>query len=339
MRLLCAVLFFCVVSCASPVQANSLSVNPSDLATEDSFNWAKEWAEKGTASAQWSFAEMLDGKSPSFLVDPSLATVWYRRAAEAGDERAQFALGERYEKGYTVVQNDQMALEWYLRAANNNILVRSEAERKVAEFYRYGRGVKADKVEAYFWYLRRKFGRQHRLQKDEVQSLRAQLTPREIAGVERRLFWSDVRYAMARNVKRFCRFILSPVSGTSVGFFMWLLFVGLHLMQPLTSWGGIFPRTSMYALAFGIIIGFFMVLLSAKTAFLFGFGIFLIYVSAISISALFGGACLLFCGAFWARPPVKQWLQSAGGLMGLLALGIASALAVAKLFFLWSIRG
>ena len=42
---------------------------------------------------------------------------WYRKAAEQGYAEAQYELGNCYEKGWSVAQDDQEAVKWYRKAA------------------------------------------------------------------------------------------------------------------------------------------------------------------------------------------------------------------------------
>jgi hypothetical protein len=49
--------------------------------------------------------------------DYTTAAQWYRRAAEAGDTRAQINLGNLYERGLGVLQDPSVAIDWYRRAS------------------------------------------------------------------------------------------------------------------------------------------------------------------------------------------------------------------------------
>lgn len=62
---------------------------------------------------QYYFA--LDGISQDFYT----AVIWYRRAAERGNSRAQFTLGCCYEYGNGVEANLEEAIKWYRKAAAN----------------------------------------------------------------------------------------------------------------------------------------------------------------------------------------------------------------------------
>jgi len=42
---------------------------------------------------------------------------WYRKAAEQGDDDAQFKLGMMYENGWGVVKNNSTGVVWFREAA------------------------------------------------------------------------------------------------------------------------------------------------------------------------------------------------------------------------------
>jgi uncharacterized protein len=69
--------------------------------------------------------------------------------AEAGDPAAQLSLGQAYEAGNGVSQNDAEAATWYRKAADQG---NSTAQNDLAIMYREGRGVARSKEEAVKWY-------------------------------------------------------------------------------------------------------------------------------------------------------------------------------------------
>lgn len=76
---------------------------------------------------------------------------WYFDAAEAGDARAQFLLGLKYETGTDVARDLAKAADWYEKAAHQDI---PEAQFKLATFLDSGRGRIADPATAAQWYER-----------------------------------------------------------------------------------------------------------------------------------------------------------------------------------------
>lgn len=74
--------------------------------------------------------------------------VWLTKAAKQGHARAQFQLGEIYEKGRGVIQDYTAAVEWLQQAAMQG---EAEAMFRLGRMYQTGRGVPKDFVEAYVW--------------------------------------------------------------------------------------------------------------------------------------------------------------------------------------------
>jgi hypothetical protein len=72
----------------------------------------------------------------------------YLRAAQSGDDEAQFYLGALYSAGVGVPRSDQEAFRWLSRAANQGHL---HAMLILAGLYATGRGVEKNNVEAYKW--------------------------------------------------------------------------------------------------------------------------------------------------------------------------------------------
>jgi hypothetical protein len=72
----------------------------------------------------------------------------YLRAAQSGDDEAQFYMGSLYAAGVGVPRSDQEAFRWFSRAADQG---HSHAMLILAGFYATGRGVAKNNVEAYKW--------------------------------------------------------------------------------------------------------------------------------------------------------------------------------------------
>jgi len=76
---------------------------------------------------------------------------WFRKAATQGYAAAEFQLGQLYDFGFGVVQDDREALAWYRKAAEHGS---GSGQRSVGDFYRKGRSVEVDAAEAARWYRR-----------------------------------------------------------------------------------------------------------------------------------------------------------------------------------------
>lgn len=57
---------------------------------------------------------------------------------------AQMQIGEMYANGIGVQQNDVQAMHWYLKSANSEWLMVSQAQATVGFMYEKGRGVRQD---------------------------------------------------------------------------------------------------------------------------------------------------------------------------------------------------
>ena len=74
---------------------------------------------------------------------------WYHRQAEAGDARAQFLLGIKFETGTDVPLNLERAADWFERAARQDF---PDAQFKYATMLEAGRGRAIDRAKAETWY-------------------------------------------------------------------------------------------------------------------------------------------------------------------------------------------
>ena len=71
-----------------------------------------------------------------------------RAKAEQGDALAQFTLGEMYEKGRGVPQDDKRAAAWYRKSAEQGF---ANAQVNLGWKYDKGQGVPQDFAQAYMW--------------------------------------------------------------------------------------------------------------------------------------------------------------------------------------------
>ena len=78
-------------------------------------------------------------------VNEKEAMVWFTKAAQQGEEKAQYILGDYYDK----INNYKEAFRWYLMAAKQGV---AGAEFSVGAYYFDGDGVEKDYKEAVIWY-------------------------------------------------------------------------------------------------------------------------------------------------------------------------------------------
>ena len=80
--------------------------------------------------------------------DDQLAVQWYRKAAEQGNASGQNNLGWMYKEGRGVPQDDQLAVQWYRKAAEQG---NASGQNNLIWMYKEGRGVPKNYVYAYMW--------------------------------------------------------------------------------------------------------------------------------------------------------------------------------------------
>ncbi len=106
-------------------------------------------AESGDRNAQFSLGALYDpyfNESKLTKPDANESIAWYTKAAEQGDEVAQYNLGGFFYYGkYGVTQNFATAVSWYEKSAAQGYAL---AKRDLAFCYKDGKGVAADPFRA-----------------------------------------------------------------------------------------------------------------------------------------------------------------------------------------------
>jgi len=111
------------------------------------FQLCKEKATQGIAQAQYDLAVMhADGQG--VVQNDDKAMEWYMKAADQGYVDAQYNLGAIYASGQGVDQNYSEAMKWYKKAAKQGD---ADAQLNLGIMYGYGQGVDQDLVNAYMW--------------------------------------------------------------------------------------------------------------------------------------------------------------------------------------------
>jgi len=124
--------------------AGALSADPD---VQRALSEARVKADAGDAMSQFSLGAMLYYGDE----DTSQAIAWFRKAAALAYPPAEFQMGQLYDFGFGVSQDDTAALGWYRKAAEHGS---AAGRRVVGDFYQKGRGVPADAAEAARWYRR-----------------------------------------------------------------------------------------------------------------------------------------------------------------------------------------
>ena len=121
---------------------------------------------------------------------PRPGAKWKRLAAEQGDARVQYELGNIYAKGEGVPQDYQEAAKWYREAGEQG---HGSAQYELGSIYAKGEGVPQDYIKAYAWlslaYVYSGFPFTATLWKSSIRSkmdsLRQKLTPDQLAQAKR----------------------------------------------------------------------------------------------------------------------------------------------------------
>ncbi len=121
-----------------------------DYIWEEKFKKALPKAEQGDAKAQYAVGEMYEkGKGAS--KDLKKAFEWYNKAAKQGDKKAAYKLGRAYLDGKGVSRNYKKAYTWFKKSASKNYV---RAQYYLGTLYENGKGVLKDYDEALKWYKR-----------------------------------------------------------------------------------------------------------------------------------------------------------------------------------------
>ena len=109
-----------------------------------SFAYYIQAAQKGDVAGQANIAEFyMEGKGIEKNEEEALK--WYRKAAEQGDADSEYAIGQYYECD----RNDiKLAIEWYKKAAEQGHV---DAQIKMKNCYGSGKGLKKDLTQAFEW--------------------------------------------------------------------------------------------------------------------------------------------------------------------------------------------
>jgi hypothetical protein len=125
--------------------ANTAAVESEDLGAEIATLQQQGYLGNAAAQSKLGDAYLAGSGVPK---DPKWAAIWYRKAAEQGDEFAQYALGLLYDDGIGVPQDYAQAAIWYRKAAEQGD---GPAQMMLGLLYSNGLGVSQDYVQAFQW--------------------------------------------------------------------------------------------------------------------------------------------------------------------------------------------
>lgn len=125
-----------------------------DYVWEEKFNKLLPKAEAGDVKAQYDIGEMYE-RGRGATKNASNAFEWYLKAAEQGNKKAAYRIGVAYLKGKGVKKNHKNARKWLEVAANKNY---ERAYYYLGEIYEKGLGVDQNYNKALKWYKKAQNG-------------------------------------------------------------------------------------------------------------------------------------------------------------------------------------
>lgn len=114
--------------------------------------YKRKIAESGNLNFQYEVAFYLERSSN--IKDHKEALYWLNKAADSGEARSQYRLGEKYEAGIDLKQDLPKAKIYYEKAAfSGERNIETMSMEKNFEFYSEGKGCPKNIVKAYAWLL------------------------------------------------------------------------------------------------------------------------------------------------------------------------------------------
>ncbi len=109
----------------------------------------RELAEDGDTRAMCDYGKLFDTPGAPVTQNGEEAFKWYLQAAEYGDDRGQFYVGESYYRGKIVEQDYVQASKWFTLSAEKGYAI---AQYYLGHMYYRGNGVPIDEKEAMRWF-------------------------------------------------------------------------------------------------------------------------------------------------------------------------------------------
>ena len=109
----------------------------------------RQLAEDGDTRAMCDYGKLFDTTGAPVTQNPEEAFKWYLKAAEYGDDRGQFYVGESYYNGKLVKQDYIQACKWFTLSAEKGYAI---AQFYLGHMYYKGNGVPIDQKEAMRWF-------------------------------------------------------------------------------------------------------------------------------------------------------------------------------------------
>ena len=177
-------LSFCRVGAIACVASLLFTCGCHQRTERETFLQYKAKATKGNGVAQKNLANCYFA-GQGVTQDYSEAVNWYRKAAEQNVSGAQVQLGYCYENGKGVEKDDAEAVKWHRKAAEQNNVA---GQLSLSKHYADGTGVEKNCVEAYALInlvakTHGPYGSLH----DDLGNLEKQMSPHQVAAGNKRM--------------------------------------------------------------------------------------------------------------------------------------------------------
>lgn len=119
-----------------------------DYILEEKFHKELVKAEQGDAKAQYAIGQMYE-KGRGTDKDTRLAFSWYSKSTQKGYTKAEYKLGMAYLSGKGIRKNSRKAYEWLKKSSDKGYV---RAQYNLAILYEKGRGTEQNLDKAFAWY-------------------------------------------------------------------------------------------------------------------------------------------------------------------------------------------
>ncbi len=140
----------CIIFALAMVFSNTAALAAVDYILEQKFHAELVKAEQGDVKAQYAIGEMYE-KGRGVEKDPRLAFSWYSKATQQGNIKAAYKLGMAYLNGTGIRKNYRKAHDWLNKSSNQGY---ARAQYSLGTLYENGLGTVQDLDKALEWYRR-----------------------------------------------------------------------------------------------------------------------------------------------------------------------------------------
>ncbi|VAW97819.1 hypothetical protein MNBD_GAMMA20-822 [hydrothermal vent metagenome] len=138
----------CIIFALTMMFSNTAALAAIDYILEQKFHAELAKAEQGNAKAQYAIGEMYE-KGRGVEKDPRRAFSWYSKATQQGNIKAEYKLGMAYLNGTGIRENYRKAHDWLSKSSNQGY---ARAQYFLGTLYENGQGTAQDLDKALAWY-------------------------------------------------------------------------------------------------------------------------------------------------------------------------------------------